>query len=122
MSMMFFKLLILDNMIKVGKRICNKLNKLIPCKTQEDIDNLKSILEDIFEHDDNDLYYNQIYWDRELYIDCGCNFDNCKKMLIYSDKLMFEPSEDPKYHPGIDICGMKNIHLYQKIFKNKQTF
>jgi hypothetical protein len=23
---------------------------------------------------------------------------------------------------GIDICGMKNIHLYQKIFKNKQTF
>lgn len=23
---------------------------------------------------------------------------------------------------GINICRMKNIHLYQKIFKNKQTF
>ena len=22
----------------------------------------------------------------------------------------------------INICGIKNIHLYQKIFKNKQTF
>ena len=21
-----------------------------------------------------------------------------------------------------NICGIKNIHLYQKIFKNKQTF
>lgn len=101
--MMFFKLLILDNMIKVGKRICNKLNKLIPCKTQEDIDNLTSMLEDIFAHDDNDLYYNELYWDRELYIDCGCNIDNCNKMLIYSDNLMFEPSEDPKYHPGIRV-------------------
>ena len=52
-------------MIKVGKRICNKLNKLIPCKTQEDIDKLTSMLEDILAHDDNDLYYNQLYLDRE---------------------------------------------------------
>lgn len=23
---------------------------------------------------------------------------------------------------GINICGIKNIHSYQKMFKNKQTF
>ena len=95
-------------MIKVGKRICNKLNKLIPCKTQEDIDKLTSMLEDICAHDDNDLYYNQLYWDREVYIDCGCNNDNCNKMLIYSDKLMFEPSNDPKYYPGIRVTYKPN--------------
>ena len=48
-------------MRKVGKRICNKLNKLIPCKTQEDIDKLTSMLEDILAHDYNDVYYKIKY-------------------------------------------------------------
>lgn len=95
-------------MRKVGKRICNKLNKLIPCKTQEDIDKLTSMLEDILAHDDNDLYYNQLYWDREVYIYCGCNSDSCKEMLIHSDKLMFEPSDDQKYYPGIRVTYKPN--------------
>lgn len=90
-------------MIKVGKRFCNKLNKLIPCSSQEDRDKLNELIFEMLDHDECDIYYNEIYWDRELYIDCGCNYDKCRDMVVNSGKVMFVPSNDPKYHPGVII-------------------
>ena len=50
-------------MLKVGKRFCNKLNKLIPFKSQEDRDKLNELIFEMCDHEEGDVIYNEIYWD-----------------------------------------------------------
>lgn len=81
--------------------LCEKLNAHIPCKTQKDVDTLTSLLEDM-------TYFPstvkpQIYWDREVWIDSGFDDDVCMNMLIKTDKLYFEPSDDMTEHPGVSV-------------------
>ena len=42
-----------------------------------------------------------IYWNRELFIDCGTD-ELCRKM-IHTNKVMFVPSDDSVEHPGITL-------------------
>ena len=70
-------------------------------KTKEKGTKLYDIVRDI------DVYlYNIVGENDEIH--CSLEKDGCK-ILAYS-------------YNGINICGMKNIHLYQKMFKDKQTF
>lgn len=81
--------------------LCDKLNSCIPCKSQEDVDKMTSLLEDMtyFPSD----FKPQIYWDREVWIDSGFNDEVCMNMLIKTDKLYFEPSDDMSEHPGVAV-------------------
>lgn len=95
-------------MLKVGKRFVNKLNKFIPCKCQEDVDNIFKLLEEMTTCDEDEWPKNNLYWDRELYIDCNGDRDKLWDVLIHTDKVHFELSEDKDEHPGVVVRYNKN--------------
>ena len=87
--------------MKTFKHTCNKLNKILDNRPESKSE---------FSYKINEIIYNEVfqrggdlYWDRELFIDCGCNDELCRKM-IHTDKVMFVPSDDPIEHPGITMC------------------
>ena len=79
--------------------LCEKLNVLIPCKNQKDIDEMTKLLQDMVDFPSQ--VRPQIYWDREVWMDSGFNEEVCMNMLIKTDKLYFEPSDDITEHPGV---------------------
>ena len=79
--------------------LCEKLNALVPCKSQEDVDKMTALLQDMVDFPSQAK--SQIYWDREVWIDSGFNDEVCMDMLIKTDKLYFEPSDDLTEHPGV---------------------
>ena len=79
--------------------LCDKLNSCIPCKSQEDVDKMTGLLQDMVNFPSQPT--SQIYWDREVWIDSGFNDEVCMNMLIKTDKLYFEPSDDITEHPGV---------------------
>ena len=84
---------------KIGKRFLNKLNKHLPCKDKEDVDEINALLYQMFtEVPDSNLYFG-----RELYIDCGCDDKKLKEFAKTSGKCMFRLTEDPIGHPGVTI-------------------
>ena len=79
--------------------LCEKLNALLPCKSQEDVDKMTALLQDMVDFPSQAK--SQIYWDRNVWIDSGFNDEVCMDMLIKTDKLYFEPSDDLTEHPGV---------------------
>lgn len=79
--------------------LCDKLNSCIPCKSQSDVDKMTELLGEMVDFPTN--VKPQIYWDREVWIDSGFNDEVCMNMLIKTDKLYFEPSDDITEHPGV---------------------
>lgn len=79
--------------------LCEKLNALVPCKSQEDVDKMTALLQDMVDFPSQAK--SQIYWDRNVWIDSGFNDEVCMDMLIKTDKLYFEPSDDLTEHPGV---------------------
>ena len=86
--------------MKTFKRTCNKLNKILdkrPESREEFIDAINEIIyNEVFQCD------GDLYWNRELFIDSGADDELCRKM-IYTDKVMFVPTNDPIEHPGITM-------------------
>lgn len=86
--------------MKTFKRTCNKLNKILDNRTEsrsEFIDTINEIIfKEVFECD------GDLYWNRELFIDCGTDDELCQKM-IHTNKVMFVPTDDPDEHPGITL-------------------
>lgn len=86
--------------MKTFKRTCNKLNKILENRPE----NQKEFIDKI-----NEIIYNEVflcggdlYWNRELFIDCGTDDELCRKM-IHTNKVMFVPAVDPVEHPGITL-------------------
>ena len=79
--------------------LCEKLNTCIPCKSQKDVDKMTGLLQDMVNFPSQPT--PQIYWDREVWIDSGFDDDKCMDILIHTDKLYFEPSDDMTEHPGV---------------------
>lgn len=79
--------------------LCEKLNVLIPCKSQDDVNKMTKLLQDMVDFPSQ--VKPRIYWDREVWIDSGFNDEICMDMLIKTDKLYFEPSDDLTEHPGV---------------------
>ena len=68
----------------------------------------------VFNPYDESLLEIDIHWDRELYIDCNGDYDKLRDMVANSDKVMFEPTDDPKEHPGVRITYKPNY--LQRVF------
>lgn len=89
------------------KKVCKKLNKLIPCHSQEDVDLLNKTFYEEFLKDNPDATF---YWNREIYINCNFDDKKMKEELKYSGKVEFVPSDDPFEHNGI-------VATYKKEYK-----
>ena len=88
------------------KKICKKLNKLIPCHSQDDVDLLnKTFYEEFLKYPEA-----RFYWNREVYLNCNANDKKMKEELKYSGKIEFVPSDDPYEHYGI-------VATYKKEFQ-----
>lgn len=83
------------------KQLCKKINARIPCKTQEDIDEVGRLLEEMVSLPMTPS--PKIYWHRQLWIDSGFDDDACTCLLLFSGKLFVEPSDDLTEHPGITV-------------------
>jgi hypothetical protein len=86
--------------MKTFKRTCNKLNKILENRPESRSEFIDTI---------NEIIYNEVfnckgglYWNRELFIDCGTDAELCRKM-IHTNKVMFVPTDDPIEHPGITL-------------------
>lgn len=90
-----------EEFFKHTQSVCDLLNALIPCKTQEDIDRMSSLLSDYFALPVQPV--PKIYWSREIWIDCGFDDEKCINLLLFTDKLYFEPTDDMDEHPGVCV-------------------
>jgi adenine specific DNA methylase Mod len=81
------------------KPLCKQLNDLIPIKGKEDKDKINAL---IYEVSQKVPDFN-LYWDRELWIDCGCDGKKVRHYTLYSGKVHFELSDDPTEHPGVAV-------------------
>jgi hypothetical protein len=86
--------------MKTFKKTCNKLNKFLENRPESQIEFIDTINEiiykEVFERN------GDLYWNRELFIDCGADDELCRKM-IHTNKVMFVPSDDPIEHTGITL-------------------
>ena len=80
--------------------LCNRLNACIPCKTQKDVDTMSALLQEMVDSPPK-TPKPQLYWNREVWIDCGFDSEKCTLLLTKTDKLYFEPSDDIEEHPGV---------------------
>lgn len=86
--------------MKTFKRTCSKLNKILENRPESQSEFINTINEIIYKEVFN--CKGGLYWNRELFIDCGTDAELCRKM-IYTNKVMFVPTDDPIEHPGITL-------------------
>lgn len=86
--------------MKTFASTCSKLNKILENRSENQEEFINTI---------NEIIYNEVfqcggclYWNRELFIDCHTDDELCRKM-IYTNKVMFIPTDDPIEHPGITL-------------------
>ena len=84
------------------KKLCKQLNALIPIKSDKDKNKLNDLLGEMMQQTEDGSNY-AMYWDRELFIDCNCNDEKVREIVLHSGKVQFEPSEDPTEHPGVVV-------------------
>ncbi len=82
-----------DNM----KVYCDEMNKIIKENKEDRVARLNEIMCKVFKEG------GDLYWDRELYIDCNGDDDKIKELVRTSDKVHFEPSDDPQEHLGVVV-------------------
>lgn len=74
--------------------VCDMLNSYLPA-TNETISNINEIIEEHVFHKGGELYFGRQLW-------ISCNFDDVEvKDKIYTDEVIFTPSDDIDEHPGI---------------------
>lgn len=83
------------------QKVCNKLNNILENRPENREEFIAMI---------NDIIFKQVfdkggelYWSRELFIDCNCDSEKCRKMINRND-VMFRDTKDPIEHPGIALC------------------
>ncbi len=81
------------------KNLCKQMNALIPIKEIEDVNKLNDLINEAR----SEVPGFNLYWDRELFIDCNGDDDRIRGVTLHSGKVQFEPNEDPVEHPGVVI-------------------
>ena len=88
--------------------LCDSLNALIPIKSDEDKDKMNALIAEVQAKVPN---FN-LYWDRDLYLDCNANSEELRKRTLHSGMVHFEPSDDPEEHPGITVRYISHMHRF----------
>ena len=87
------------DIVKETKRYCRELNRLLPCKTQDEVDECARLLDEYFSKFEG----AHLFWDTELWIDCGRDATVARQKLMYSNQCKFYPSENSILHPGLFV-------------------
>ena len=77
---------------------CNEMNKIISENKGNRIDLLNEVMEKVFAEG------GELLWNRDVFISCNGNDKTMRDLVRYSDKVHFEPSDDPQEHPGVVVC------------------
>lgn len=86
------------------QKTCDKINKLLDEKKEGFIDEVNKIMEkEVFQKG------GEHYFDRELFIKCGCDDEKVRQLVRESNAVMFVPTEDPEEHPGI-VLALKPLY------------
>ena len=83
--------------MKKMKKYCDELNKIIKDNGDDRVDRLNDVMYKVFQ-DGGDLY-----WNRDVFISCNGDNEKMKKLVTTTDKVHFEPSDDPTEHPGVVV-------------------
>ena len=88
------------------KKACKVLNEAILKKEPGFLDIVNLTMNQIYQEGGG------LYWDRDIFIDCNGGEDERMRDLVRkSDKVFFEPSDDPGEHPGV-VVRYKRLHKY----------
>lgn len=79
------------------EKICEQLNKLIDEKKDGFIDEVNAIIAKL--HEDG----GDMYWDREIFIDCNGDDETMRDLVRKSNKVHFYPSDDYEEHKGVVV-------------------
>lgn len=79
------------------RQLCRKLNKILSEKKEGFVDELNKLIADLYESG------AQMYWDRDIFIDYNGDYEKMRELVKTTDKVKFEPSDDPTEHPGVVI-------------------
>lgn len=89
---------------RLMKPLCEKLNALIPIKSEKDRDKINALIDGI-RSEVPDFCIN---WDRELFINCNGDDEKMRSYVLHSGIVHFEPSDDPTEHPGVVVRYIPN--------------
>lgn len=89
---------------KTLQSYCDRLNQYLPCKSQEDVDNLNDILSELFKK----VNGSELYYSRKMYIDSGFDFEKCGWLISHKD-VYFVPVNDVEEH-----IGVKAMYRYEE--------
>lgn len=92
------------DIIKKLQGYCDKMNRYLPCKSQEDVDALYAIINEWLE----EIPGSNFYWSREIYLDSGFDLGKCADIFIHRDCYVV-PVDDIEEHLGIKV-----IYAYEK--------
>lgn len=94
----------IENTTKVLQGYCDRLNEHMPCKSQEDVDVLYNILDELFDT----IKGSYLYWSRKIFIDSYFNDEKCSYIMTHK-QCMFVPIYDIEEHIGVKV-----IYKYEK--------
>lgn len=98
------------------KKACKILNEAILKKEPGFLDIVNLTMNQIYQEG------GELYWDRDIFIDCNGADERMRDLVRKSDKVFFEPSDDPGEHPGV-VVRYKRLHKYNvgNKFKNNRS-
>lgn len=94
---MYKKIKLFDLNNSEMEKICEQLNKLIDEKKDGFIDEVNAIITKL--HEDG----GDMYWDREIFIDCNGDDETMRDLVRKSNKVHFYPSDDYEEHKGVVV-------------------
>ena len=83
---------------------CDRLNEHMPCKSQEDVDTITGIMDELF----GKVKGFCLYWSRKIFIDGGFDDEKCRYIMTHRE-CMFVPVCNIEEHIGIKV-----IYKYEK--------
>ena len=81
------------------KRFCKELNSLLPCEGEKDVEVFNHTLSYFLQQ----IPDGKLYWSKDLWTDCGNNANQAREVLLYQDKCVVCPSDEPIHHPGLCV-------------------
>lgn len=82
---------------KKTRKYCDELNQIMKENKEDRVNRLNDTMYKVL-HEGGGLY-----WHREVFIDCNGDRERMSKLVTESDKVHFEPSDDPDEHPGVVV-------------------
>lgn len=79
------------------QKACDRLNDAISKKKEGFLDVVNLIMNQIYQEG------GELYWDRDIFIDCNGDEEKMKNLIRHSDKVLFKPTYDQEEHPGVTV-------------------